>query len=86
MPLAVSPEELASWQDGRLVLRRETLADAAVRINRYRPGLVLVKGEALRNVRVSAVMRLDNLDDALKHLAAQARARIVELPGLTLIY
>lgn len=86
VPLAVSPEELASWQDGRLVLRRETLADAAVRINRYRPGLVLVKGEALRNVRVSAVMRLDNLDDALKHLAVQARARIIELPGLTLIY
>jgi transmembrane sensor len=68
------------------VFQRESLADATARINRYRPGLVLVKGEALRNVKISAVMRLDNLDEALKHLVAQAHGRIVELPGLTLIY
>ena len=86
LPLNVSPDELASWQEGRLVFQRELLADAVARINRYRSGLVLVKGEALRNVQISAVMRLDNLDDALKHLAAQAHARIIDLPGLTLIY
>lgn len=86
VPLNTSPEELASWQEGRLVFQRELLADAATRINRYRPGLVLVKGEALRNVKISAVMRLDNLDDALKRLAAQAHARIIDVPGLTLIY
>lgn len=86
VPLSTSPEELASWQEGRLVFQRESLADATARINRYRPGLVLVKGEALRNVKISAVMRLDNLDEALKHLVAQAHGRIVELPGLTLIY
>lgn len=85
-PLNISPDELASWQEGRLVFQRELLADAAARINRYRPGLVLVKGEALRKVQISAVMRLDNLDDALKRLAAQAHARIIDLPGLTLIY
>ena len=47
---------------------------------------MLVKGEALRNARVSAVMRLDNLDDALEHLVAQVHGRMVDLPGLTLIY
>lgn len=86
VPLTTSPEELASWQDGRLIFQRESLAEATARISRYRPGLVLVKGEALRNVRVSAVVRLDNLDDALKHLVAQVHGRIVDLPGLTLIY
>lgn len=85
-PLKVSPEELASWQEGRLVFQRQRLSDAVARINRYRPGLVAVKGEALGNVKISAVMRLDNLDDALRRLASQAQASIVELPGLTLIY
>lgn len=86
VPLDISPDELASWQAGRLVLRREPLADAVARIERYRPGRVLIKGEALRKVRVSAVVRLDNLDTAVRLLAAQARARSLELPGLTLIY
>jgi len=86
VPLDVGPDELASWQQGRLVLRRESLPDAVAQIGRYRPGLVLVKGDALRKVRVSAVVRLDNLDSAIELLAAQARARVVELPGLTLIY
>ncbi len=86
LPLNISPDELASWREGRLVFQRELLADAVARINRYRSGLVLVQGEALRKVQISAVMRLDNLDDALKHLAAQAHARIIDLPGLTLIY
>lgn len=86
VPLEIGPEELASWQEGRLVLRREPLAEAVTRIGRYRPGLVLIKGDALRKVRISAVVRLDNLDAAVTLLAAQARARVVELPGLTLIY
>lgn len=86
LPLDASPDELASWQEGRLVLRREPLAEAVARIGRYRPGLVLIRGYALRKVRVSAVVRLDNLDAAVTLLAAQARARSVELPGLTLIY
>lgn len=86
LPLNISPDELASWREGRLVFQRELLADAVARINRYRSGLVLVQGEALRKVQISAVMRLDNLDDALKRLAAQAHARIIDLPGLTLIY
>ncbi|MEE1867553.1 MULTISPECIES: FecR family protein [Pseudomonas] len=85
-PLSISPQELASWQEGRLVFQRESLANAVSRINRYRTGLVMVKGEALRDVQISAVMRLDNLDDALQRLATQAHARIIEFPGLTLIY
>lgn len=86
VPLTTRPDELASWQEGRLVFQREPLGDAVARINRYRPGLVVVKGDTLRAMRISAVMRLDNLDDALKHLAQQAHGRILDLPGLTLIY
>ena len=86
IPLNSRPDELASWQEGRLVFQRERLADAVARINRYRPGLVMVKGDALREARISAVMRLDNLDEALKHLAAQAHGQVLDLPGLTLIY
>ena len=86
VPVATAPDELASWQDGRLIFQRETLGEAVARINRYRPGLVVVKGDTLRGVKISAVMRLDNLDDALKHLAQQAHGRLLDLPGLTLIY
>lgn len=84
--LNTRPDELASWQQGQLVFQRERLGDAVARINRYRPGLVMVKGDALRDVRISAVMRLDNLNDALKRMATQAHGRVLDLPGLTLIY
>lgn len=86
VPLTTRPDELASWQEGQLVFQRERLGDAVTRINRYRPGLVMVKGDALSDVRISAVMRVDHLDDALKRLADQAHGRVLDLPGLTLIY
>ncbi|WP_318652591.1 FecR family protein [Pseudomonas sp. PDM05] len=86
VPLTTHPDELASWQEGRLVFQREALGDAVARINRYRPGLIVVKGDTLRAVPISAVMRLDNLDDAVKRLAQQAHGRILDLPGLALIY
>lgn len=86
VPLSARPDELASWQQGLLVFQRERLGEVVARINRYRPGLVMVKGDALRDVRISAVTRLDNLNDALKRIAAQANGRVLDLPGLTLIY
>lgn len=85
-PLEQSPEELASWQEGRVVLRQQTLAQAVEQLGRYRTGLTLVRGEALRRLPVTAVARTDHIDDALKQLARQAHARVLELPGVLLIY
>nr|HDS0964909.1 FecR domain-containing protein [Pseudomonas putida]HDS0991292.1 FecR domain-containing protein [Pseudomonas putida] len=85
-PLEQSPEELASWQEGRVVLRQKTLAQAAEQLGRYRAGLTVVRGEALRRLPVSAVARIDHVDDALRQLASQAHARVLELPGVLLIY
>ncbi|MBK5002787.1 DUF4880 domain-containing protein [Pseudomonas sp. S31] len=85
-PLEQSPQELASWQQGRVVLRQSTLAQAARQLGRYRPGLTLVRGEALGRLPVNAVVRTDNVDDALRQLAAQAHAKVMQLPGVLLIY
>lgn len=86
LPLATPPDELASWEEGRLVFQRERMATVVERINRYRSGMLIVRGETLREARISAVMRLDSLDEGIKHLAAQSHARVLDLPGLTLIY
>ncbi|EPJ2810446.1 FecR family protein [Pseudomonas putida] len=85
-PLEQSPEELASWQEGRVVLRQQTLAQAVEQLGRYRAGLTLVRGDALRRLPVNAVARVDHVDDSLRQLARQAHARVLELPGLMLIY
>ncbi|WP_370526256.1 FecR family protein [Pantoea sp. Ap-967] len=85
-PLAQSPEELASWQQGKIVLRRQSLAEAAEQLGRYRPGLTVVRGDALRRLPVSAVARLDHVDDALRQLAGQAHARVLDVPGFLIIY
>ena len=85
-PLEHSPEELASWQEGRVVLRQQPLAQAVEQLGRYRAGLPLVRGDALRRLPVNAVARVDHVDDSLRQLARQAHARVLELPGLMLIY
>lgn len=85
-PLEQSPQELASWEAGRVVLRQQTLAQAAEHLGRYRAGLILVRGEALRRLPVNAVVRVDHVEDALRQLAEQAHARVLELPGVLLIF
>lgn len=85
-PLDDTPQELASWSEGLLVFRRQLLGEVVERLNRHRPGHILVMDGVLRNTPVSAVIRLDDLEQIPHRLARELGARTLELPGITLIY
>lgn len=64
----VEPVDLrvaTAWQRGKLIFEAEPLTTVVEEINRYRPGRVIVLGEALARHPVSGVFDLDRLDSAV---------------------
>ncbi len=76
----------SSWQRGVLVFDRVPLAQVAERLNRYRPGWLMISDKNLAQREVSGVFRLDSLDDALATVASELHASRIDLPGMTLLY
>lgn len=74
------------WQRGVLVFERQPLADVVARLNRYRAGQLVVANDALGRREVSGVFRLDQLSRAPAVLGDELKARLVELPGLAVLY
>jgi transmembrane sensor len=74
------------WQRGVLVFERQPLGEVVARLNQYRPGRIVVASGQLAQRQVSGVFRLDNLDSVPAVLGNELKARLVELPGLALIY
>jgi transmembrane sensor len=83
---AVDPEVVTAWQHGLLVFRYVPLAEVVEEINRYRPGRVFVMNVQLGRRSVVANFRLDQLDEAVDHLAEAFGAHITTLPdGIVLL-
>jgi len=82
----IDPEHEASWSQGMLVFRRAPLDRIIQRLADYRGGRILVARQELKSQPVSAVFQLRNLDNAAQILSRELDARIVELPGLTVLY
>ncbi|MEN0105123.1 MAG: FecR domain-containing protein [Pseudomonas sp.] len=76
----------SSWQRGVLVFDRVPLAQVAERLNRYRPGWLMITDKNLAQREVSGVFRLDSLDDALTSVTTELHASRVDFPGVTLLY
>ena len=75
-----------SWRRGVLVFDRQPLAKVVEELNRYRPGRVVLSNADLANREVSAVFRLDMLDQALGTLTDELQVRRFDLAGVSLIY
>ena len=54
------PEEVTAWQQGKLVLNKQTVASAAARFARYSGKDLIIVGPALRNATVSGVFATDD--------------------------
>jgi transmembrane sensor len=65
-----TPQNLALWREGLLLLDSLPLAEAIEQINRYRPGRVILLNSTLARQRVSGLIRLDALDQAVEALKA----------------
>ncbi len=64
----IDVQKALAWRQGQLVFVQATLADVVGQINRYRPGLMLITDEQLKNRPITAVFSVNRLDDAVKAL------------------
>ena len=79
-------QRATSWRRGVLVFDRQPLAVVVERLNRYRPGRVVLTNDALAQREVSGVFHLDMLDAALSSLTQELQLRRFDLAGVSLIY
>jgi len=79
-------QRATSWRRGVLVFDRQPLGVVVERLNRYRPGRVVLTNSELAQRQVSGVFRLDMLDAALVTLTQELQVQRFDLAGVSLIY
>ncbi|MGI0813070.1 FecR family protein, partial [Pseudomonas aeruginosa] len=80
------PDDLTSWRRGLLVFDEQPLGEVVARLNRYRPGHLLVAPGALAQRRVSGVFRVADLEASLQSISDELGVRSLSLAGVTLLY
>ncbi|WFR79735.1 MULTISPECIES: FecR domain-containing protein [Janthinobacterium] len=78
---AVAKSDVSAWRHRLLVFKQSTLAEVVDEVNRYRPGKLILNGEALKLTRVQASFSLDRLDDVIALIQDAYGARVTRLPG-----
>ena len=78
---AVAKGDVSAWRQRLLVFKQSTLAEVVDEVNRYRPGKLILNGDALKQTRVQASFSLDRLDDVLALIQDAYGARVTRLPG-----
>ncbi|MBN5455516.1 FecR family protein, partial [Pseudomonas aeruginosa] len=79
-------DDLTSWRRGLLVFDEQPLGEVVARLNRYRPGHLLVAPGALAQRRVSGVFRVADLEASLQSISDELGMRSLSLAGVTLLY
>ena len=78
---AVAKGDVSAWRQRLLVFKQSTLAEVVDEVNRYRPGKLILNGDALQHARVQASFSLDRLDDVIALIQDAYGARVTRLPG-----
>ena len=78
---AVAKGDVSAWRQRLLVFKQSTLAEVVDEVNRYRPGKLILNGDALKQTRVQASFSLDRLDDVIALIQDAYGARVTRLPG-----
>lgn len=84
MPSALSFNAAAGWTRGMLVADRLPLADLADAVGRYHRDVLRVRGAAAGHV-ISGVFRLDDLEGALRQVAAALPVKVARYGMLTIV-
>lgn len=79
------PEDVAAWRDGRLYASGITLGEVVSQIERHHRGVIVVRGEGLRERRVTGAFDLTNPRRALRALAESHGATMRELSPFLLV-
>lgn len=72
---------VSTWRTGRLSFDRTPLSEVIEEINRYRPGKVILRNEALGRTLVRMQLSLGNIDNALSMIRELYGAQVRSLPG-----
>lgn len=70
-----------AWRRGELIFTGDPLSSVIDEINRYRPGKIILTNAALGHIPISAVFRLNAMDNAVSQLREVANASVTNLPG-----
>lgn len=62
---AIVAENISPWRQGELVFKQTPLPSVVDEINRYRPGRVVLVGDAMRAKTVTAHIKIDEIETAL---------------------
>ncbi|AFK55980.1 FecR family protein [Tistrella mobilis] len=84
-PRPCRAQEVLAWRRDRIVFEDETLAAVVEDLDRYRPGRILLGGDRVAGLKVTAVFDLTRPDQALDILAETLDLRIRRLAGLALV-
>jgi len=82
---AVDPDRVANWRRGRVVIEGASLRRAVAKLDRYRPGKIVVIGEGATAEPVSGVFALDRIDSAVTALAATRGMTVTRITDRLLI-
>lgn len=85
VPEPVDADVATAWQRGKLIFNRRPLASVVAEIQRYRSGRIVIASERLRRLEVTGVFDLDDTDHLLRAVGDATRARLTELPLITVI-
>lgn len=78
---------VTAWQRRQIVFYRTPLSEVAAELSRYRHGVVMIRGEALRRMPVSGAFDVTDPDESLRLMQETLRLRALRLGGwITVIY
>ena len=79
-------QRATAWRRGMLVFERQPLSEVVAVLERYRGGRIWISDSELSQREVSAVVRLDSLDQAVAGLITELGARRLDLPGVIWLF
>ncbi|MBY8823434.1 FecR family protein [Sphingomonas colocasiae] len=81
----VNAGELLSWSRGFLVFRGRPLAQVVAEIDRYYPGMIMLRNDRAGQRRIDAVVHLDRIDQWIERLEDSQNVTATRLPGVVII-
>ncbi|KAF0808244.1 sigma factor regulatory protein HasS [Alcanivorax sp. S71-1-4] len=82
----LDPQQEAAWSRGMLMFRQQPLSEVTARLRQYGAPRTLILNPAVARTPVTAVFRLDNLQQALPTLRQELALRSLQLPGTLVVY
>lgn len=85
MARKLDPADATAWRRGAITIRDRGLADALREIERYRPGRIVLLGDAARFLPVTARIALGDIDGGIAALAATHKLSVFHVTDYLVI-